>query len=311
VLLYDSAISGNCYKVRLLFSLLGIEYERREVDVIDRSGRGELLGDLNPGLRVPTLVLDDGRPLAESDAILLYFAEGTEYLPEERYARAQVLQWMFFEQYSHEPNIAVLRFWAHAGIKPSPREALAKLNGGQAALEAMERHLAGHDFFVGEARPSPTSPSTPTPTSPARAASRWAASPRSAPGWSGSRRSRATSRSTPDRMIPVFADLFPGAPLRGAGRALIWLLRPGEAGAPQKPCGGPPQRRRNRASEREGYACGRRRASPRSHFRAPPPADPAVAAAKGPGGYPILGRPIRNPEMWDCRSGVMGIPGAT
>jgi glutathione S-transferase len=148
VLLYDSAISGNCYKVRLLFSLLGIDYERREVDVIDRSGRGELLGELNPGLRVPTLVLDDGRPLAESDAILVYFAEGTEYLPVDRYERAQVLQWMFFEQYSHEPNIAVLRFWAHAGIKPEPREALAKLNGGQAALEAMERHLDGREFLV-------------------------------------------------------------------------------------------------------------------------------------------------------------------
>jgi glutathione S-transferase len=150
VLLYDNAISGNCYKVRLLFSLLGIEYERREVSVIDRSNRAELLGDLNPGLRVPTLVLDDGRPLAESDAILVYFAEGTEYLPTDRYERAQALQWMFFEQYSHEPNIAVLRFWAHAEIKPDPREALAKFNGGLAALEAMERHLTGRDFFVGD-----------------------------------------------------------------------------------------------------------------------------------------------------------------
>jgi glutathione S-transferase len=150
VLLYDNAISGNCYKVRLLFSLLGIDYERREVSVIDRSNRGELLGDLNPGLRVPTLVLDDGRALAESDAILVYFAEGTEYLPEDRYERAQVLQWMFFEQYSHEPNIAVLRFWAHAEIKPDPREAVAKFNGGLAALEAMERHLTGRDFLVGD-----------------------------------------------------------------------------------------------------------------------------------------------------------------
>ncbi len=150
MLLYDNAISGNCYKVRLLFSLLGIDYERWEVSVVDRSNRGELLGELNPGLRVPTLVLDDGRPLAESDAILFYFAEGTEYLPEDRYERAQVLQWMFFEQYSHEPNIAVLRFWAHAEIKPEPREAVAKFNGGIAALEAMERHLSGREFFVGE-----------------------------------------------------------------------------------------------------------------------------------------------------------------
>lgn len=149
MLLYDNPISGNCYKVRLLFSLLGIEYERREVDVIDRSDRAEVLGELNPALRVPTLVLDDGRPLAESDAILMYFAEGTEYLPADRYARARVLQWMFFEQYSHEPNIAVLRFWAEAGIEGDAGEAAAKLEGGYRALEAMERHLAGREFFVG------------------------------------------------------------------------------------------------------------------------------------------------------------------
>jgi glutathione S-transferase len=150
VLLYDNPMSGNCFKVRLLFSLLGIEYERREVDVVDRSDRAAVLGELNPGLRVPTLVLDDGRPLAESDAILVYFAEGTEYLPVDRYARAQVLQWMFFEQYNHEPNIAVLRFWAEAGIEGDPREVAAKLEGGYRALEAMERHLSGREFFVGE-----------------------------------------------------------------------------------------------------------------------------------------------------------------
>jgi glutathione S-transferase len=150
LLLYDNPISGNCYKVRLLFSLLGIEYERREVDVVDRSDRAAVLGDLNPGLRVPTLVLDDGRPLAESDAILAYFAEGSEYLPVDRYARAQVLQWMFFEQYSHEPNIAVLRFWAEAGIEGDPRVVAAKLEGGYRALEAMEGHLAGREFFVGD-----------------------------------------------------------------------------------------------------------------------------------------------------------------
>jgi glutathione S-transferase len=150
VLLYDNPMSGNCFKVRLLFSLLGIEYERREMDVIDRSDRREVLGELNPGLRVPTLVLDDGRPLAESDAILVYFAEGTEYLPEDRYARAQVLQWMFFEQYSHEPNVAVLRFWAEAGIEGDPAERSAKLEGGYRALEAIERHLDGREFFVGE-----------------------------------------------------------------------------------------------------------------------------------------------------------------
>jgi glutathione S-transferase len=150
MLLYDNALSGNCYKVRLLFSLLGIDYERREVDVVDRSDRDEVLGELNPGLRVPTLVLDDGRPLAESDAILVYFAEGTEYLPADRYERAQVLQWLFFEQYSHEPHIASLRFWAHVDIEPDERDVAAKLEGGRKALAAMERHLTGGEYFVGD-----------------------------------------------------------------------------------------------------------------------------------------------------------------
>jgi glutathione S-transferase len=148
MLLYDSAVSGNCYKVRQLFAHLGLEYERREVSVIDRSNRAELLGALNPGLRVPTLVLDDGRTLGESGAITFYFAEGTPYLPEDRYERAQVLQWQFFEQYSHEPNIAVARFWAIAGITPSGSDAEAKQRGGTAALRAMEGHLAEREFLV-------------------------------------------------------------------------------------------------------------------------------------------------------------------
>jgi glutathione S-transferase len=152
VLLYDSAVSGNCYKVRQLFAHLGIEYERREVDVIDRSGRLELLGALNPALRVPTLVFDDGRSMGESDAIMFYFAEGTPYLPEDRFERAQVLQWLFFEQYSHEPNIAVARFWVIAGITPSDADAEAKRRGGTAALEAMEAHLGedSREYLVGE-----------------------------------------------------------------------------------------------------------------------------------------------------------------
>jgi glutathione S-transferase len=151
VLLYDSGVSGNCYKVRLLFALLGLQYERREVDVVDRSDRVELLGDLNPALRVPTLVLDDGRPLAESNAILCYFAEGTPYLPHDDYERAQVLQWLFFEQYSHEPNIAVVRFWlAYSGSQPAGAEIEARRRAGYAALDAMERHLSHRAFHVGE-----------------------------------------------------------------------------------------------------------------------------------------------------------------
>ena len=150
MLLYDNTLSGNCYKVRLLFAQLGLDYDRREVDVFDRSDRPEVLGELNPALRVPTLVLDDGSALAESNAILFYFSEGTALLPEDRLERARVLQWLFFEQYSHEPYIAVARFWAHAGITAPAAERQAKLRGGTAALKAMEGHLAQRVFLVGQ-----------------------------------------------------------------------------------------------------------------------------------------------------------------
>ncbi len=150
MLLYNAQVSGNCYKVRLLFAHLGIEYEREELSVIDRSNRAEVIGDLNPALRVPTLVLDDGRSLGESNAIIAYFAEGTPYVPEDRFDRAKVLQWMFFEQYSHEPNIAVARFWRIAGIEPPAADLEAKQRGGEAALAAMERHLTSQEFFVGD-----------------------------------------------------------------------------------------------------------------------------------------------------------------
>jgi glutathione S-transferase len=150
VLLYNSQVSGNCYKVRLLLAHLGLDYERHELDVIDRSNRSEVLGGLNPALRVPTLVLDDGRSLGESDAIMFYFSEGTPYLPEDRFERAQVLQWLFFEQYSHEPYIAVARFWRIAGIEPPQAELEAKHRGGLAALDAMQGHLTERQFLVGE-----------------------------------------------------------------------------------------------------------------------------------------------------------------
>jgi glutathione S-transferase len=150
LLLYDSAVSGNCYKVRLLFAHLGIDYERHELSVFDRSNRSDVLGALNPAQRVPTLVLDDGRLLPESNAIIWYFADGTEYLPEDRFERAQVLQWLFFEQYDHEPNIAVARFWALAGITPSDELVAAKRAGGHKALAGMERHLTDRPYLVGD-----------------------------------------------------------------------------------------------------------------------------------------------------------------
>jgi glutathione S-transferase len=147
--LYDSAVSGNCYKVRLLLSKLGIAFERQELSVFDRSDRPDVLGEFNPALRVPTLVLDDGRSLGESNAILWYFADGTEYVPTDRYERAQVMQWQFFEQYDHEPNIAVARFWELADMHPPEADREAKRKGGERALSAMERHLAAHEFLVG------------------------------------------------------------------------------------------------------------------------------------------------------------------
>jgi len=152
MLLYDSPVSGNCYKVRLLLAYRGLAYERKSVDVVDRSNRRELLGDLNPALRVPTLVLDDGRALAESGAILWYFGENTRFVPDDRFERAQVLQWMFFEQYEHEPSIAVVRFLvAYSGLAPEEYAARVESRraAGMRALEAMERRMDGREWFVG------------------------------------------------------------------------------------------------------------------------------------------------------------------
>jgi glutathione S-transferase len=152
MLLYDSPVSGNCYKVRLLLAHLGLPYERRTVDVIDRSNRRELLGELNPALRVPTLVLDDGRPLGESGAILWYFGEGTRFVPADAYERAQVLQWMFFEQYDLEPAIAVVRFWVAYSGRPEEfePERPAKMRAGERVLGRLEEHLDGRTYLVGE-----------------------------------------------------------------------------------------------------------------------------------------------------------------
>ncbi len=157
MLLYNSPVSGNCYKVRLLLAHLGIPYERRDLDVVDRSNRGEVLGELNPDLRVPTLVLDDGRPIAESGAILWYFGEGTRFVPGDRYDRAKVLQWMFFEQYTLEPAIAVVRFLvAYSGEADRYASVIErKTADGYRALGALERHLGGADGYVVDERDDP------------------------------------------------------------------------------------------------------------------------------------------------------------
>jgi glutathione S-transferase len=158
--LHDSASSGNAYKVRLLLTQLGIPFQRIEYDIDHGATRTpEFLRDKNANGRVPVLELEDGRCLPESNAILWYLAEGTPFLPgarddEGRWRRAQVLHWMFFEQYSHEPNIATVRFWIMHKVEMTP-ERLAALPGkrkwGAAALAVMEQHLRTHTFFVGGA----------------------------------------------------------------------------------------------------------------------------------------------------------------
>jgi glutathione S-transferase len=150
--LYDYLSSGNGYKVRLLLTQLGRRFERIEMDILKGATRTAEFLDKNPNGRIPVLELDDGTLLAESDAILFYLADGTPFLPADRLARAQVLQWMFFEQYSHEPNIATSRFWLHfLEMTDERRVALVqKQKLGYDALGVMEQHLSAHPFFVGE-----------------------------------------------------------------------------------------------------------------------------------------------------------------
>lgn len=153
--LYDSNIpSGNSYKVQLLLAQLGIAYELTELDIMRTPSETREPAFLakNPNGRIPTLEFDDGRLLPESNAILFYLAEGTAFLPSERFERAQVLQWLFFEQYSHEPYVAVLKFMTYwGGLERLRKEELEKLRvRGQQALDVMEKHLASRSFFVAE-----------------------------------------------------------------------------------------------------------------------------------------------------------------
>ena len=149
--LYDHLRSGNAYKVRLLLAQLGIPFERVELDIERGETRTPAFLRRNPNGRVPLLELEDGTHLAESNAILFYLAEGTPFLPQPRLARAQLLQWMFFEQYSHEPYIAVVRHWLHTGMAAQrPAETAERREKGYAALGVMEGHLREQPFFVGE-----------------------------------------------------------------------------------------------------------------------------------------------------------------
>ena len=150
--LHDYLDSGNGYKARLLLSWLGMPYELVEYDILRGETHTPEFLARNPNGRIPVLELEDGTHLAESNAILFYLAEGSAYLPGDRLERARVLHWMFFEQYSHEPNIATSRFWLkHLEIDDGRRVQLEqKRAAGDAALDVMEGHLKGRGWFVGD-----------------------------------------------------------------------------------------------------------------------------------------------------------------
>ena len=154
VRLHDYLSSGNGYKVRLLLSQLGIPFQRIEYDITRGETRTpEFLQNVNANGRIPVLETEEGTLLPESNAILFYLAEGTRFLPQDRLEKARTLQWMFFEQYSHEPNVAVARAWLHVFDVEMTEDRRAALETrqklGYDALGIMEKHLKSNDYFVG------------------------------------------------------------------------------------------------------------------------------------------------------------------
>ena len=155
LVLHEYARSGNCYKVRLTAALLGLALERREYDIMKGETRTpDFLGKVNANGRIPVLQAGD-RFIPESNAACFYLADGSALVPADRFGRADMLRWMFFEQYNHEPNVATMRFWAafvgEANLTDAQRAQIpGKRAAGEAALRVMDEHLAGRDFFVGE-----------------------------------------------------------------------------------------------------------------------------------------------------------------
>lgn len=152
MILYDHPASGNCMKVRMLLRLLGTAAERVELDLFRGETRSEQHLARNPDGRVPVLELDDGTCIAESNAILLYLAEDSPYLPDDRIARARVHQWLFFEQNRIEAELSVARFWKLAGRdRTMPEEFASRIQRGRGALESLDRALQGGGFLAGDA----------------------------------------------------------------------------------------------------------------------------------------------------------------
>ncbi|HEX7871843.1 MAG TPA: glutathione S-transferase family protein [Sphingobium sp.] len=156
LILHEYAASGNCYKIRLTAALLGIALERREYDILKGETRTpQFLGQVNANGRIPVLQIGE-RFLPESNAACCWLADGSALMPFDRFDNADMLHWMFFEQYNHEPNVATLRFWrfmiGEERLTEAQRAAIpAKEVGGHAALALMERHLEAREWFVGEA----------------------------------------------------------------------------------------------------------------------------------------------------------------
>ncbi len=147
--LFDFLPSGNCYKIRLLLNQLGIEYERVNIDILSKESRTPEFLKINPNGKTPVLY-HEGKHLAESNAILWYLASNSSFVPNGNYEQALVLQWMFFEQFSHEPNIATSRYWVSIlKAEEEYKEQLkVKQKLGYAALDVMEKHLKNNTYFV-------------------------------------------------------------------------------------------------------------------------------------------------------------------
>ncbi len=150
--IYGDGLSGNCYKIQLFCSLIGLEYQWVEIDVLAGDTQTETFLNKNPNGKIPLLELDDGQLISESNAVLYFLASDTDYLPSDNYLRAKVLQWQFFEQYSHEPYIAVARYIAKYLGLPDDRlsDYESKQPGGHKALQVMENQLNQSDFLIGD-----------------------------------------------------------------------------------------------------------------------------------------------------------------